>query len=123
MAAERSEGAARDARLKEARKACRAAIKQAKRDTTAYVPACRTQGTYEWLRGRPRKAEKWWRKSLDHAGKLGARYEGTLTMLEMGRRLGDREQLGQAEVAFAEMGAQFYLARARELLGGTAAPL
>ena len=50
-------------------------------DTTAFVPACRMQGTYEWLRGRPRKAEKWWRRSLDHAEKLGARYEGALTSL------------------------------------------
>ena len=116
MTAERSEGAGRDARLKEARKACRAAFKQAKCDRTAFVPACRTQGTFEWLRGKPRRAEKWWRNSLAHADKLGARYEGALTMLEMGRRLGDRKQLGQAEAAFAEMGAQFRLAQTRELL-------
>ena len=42
------------------------------------------RGTCEWLRGRPRNAEKWWRRSLDHAEKLGTRYEGALT------ELGDR---------------------------------
>ncbi len=75
------------------------------------------QGTYEWLRGRPRKAEKCWRKSLDHAEQLGCRYEGALTALEIGRRLGDREQLEHAEAEFADMGAQFFLGQARELLG------
>ena len=89
-AVEQSEETARGARLKKARRACRAALKQAKVDTTAFVPAARSRGTYEWLRGRPRRAEKWWRRSLDHAAKLGTRYEGALTELEMGRRLGDR---------------------------------
>ena len=88
IAVERSEGAARGASLKKARRACRAALKQAKVDTTAFVPAARSQGTYEWLRGRPRKAEKWWRRSLDHAEKLGSRYEGALTELGDGPSAG-----------------------------------
>ncbi len=44
MAAERSEGAARGARLKKARRACRAALKQTKVDKTALVPACAHAG-------------------------------------------------------------------------------
>jgi hypothetical protein len=87
-------------------------------DTTAFVPAARSQGTYEWLRGRPRNAEKWWQKSLDHAEKLGARYEGALTDLEMGRRLGDRDALERAAAAFAAMGAEHELAQAVALQQG-----
>ncbi len=117
-AAERAEGPAREAARKDARRACRAALKQGRVDTTAFVPAYRWQGTYEWLRGNPHKAEEWWRKSLDHAAKLGARYEGALTMLEMGRRQGGREQLKRAESEFEAMGAQFFLAEARGLLSG-----
>ncbi len=74
------------------------------------------QGTYEWLRGHPDRAQKWWRKSLDLAIKLGARYEGALTCLEIGRRLGDRAELELAEAEFSEMGAAFDLAEVRRLL-------
>jgi class 3 adenylate cyclase len=119
--AERADGAAREERLRKARRVCRAALRQANVDATAIVPAARLRGTFEWLRGRPRRAEKWWRRSLDHAGRIGCRYEGALTMLEMGRRLGNRGQLERAEHSFAEMGAEFCLAETRELLGRTAA--
>ena len=111
LAAERSEGAARGASLKEARRTCRDALRHTKVDTIAFVSASRMRGTYEWLCGRPRKAEKWWRKSLDHAEKLGARYAGALTESEMGRRLGDRGALERAAEAFGTMGAEDELAR------------
>lgn len=117
-AVEQSAETARGARLKTARSACRAALKQAKVDATAFVPAARSRGTYEWLRGRPRSAEKWWRTSLDHAAKLGTRYEGALTESEMGRRLGDRGALERAAAAFADMGAEHELARAVALQQG-----
>ena len=84
-------------------------------DTTAFVPADRLQGTFEWLRGRPRKAEKWWRRSLDHAEKLGARHEGALTQLEIGRLLGDPVALEKAAVAFEAMGAEHRLTQTRTL--------
>ena len=116
-AVESAEGAARGAALKAAGRACGAALKQGRLDATAFVPAYRLQGIYEWLRGDPRKAEEWWRKSLEHAAKLGARYEGALTMLEIGRHQGDREQLKYAESEFEAMGARFFLAEARRLLG------
>ncbi len=115
VAAEQSEETVRGASLKKARRACRAALKQVRVDTTAFVPAARSQGTYEWLRGRPHKAEKWWRRSLDHAEKLGARYEGAVTELEMGRRLGDPGALERAAAAFEDMGAEHCLAQTRAL--------
>ena len=81
------------------------------------VAAYRLQGAFEWLRGRPRKARAWWRKSLAMAEKLGMRYEGALTELEMGRRLDDRALLEKAAATFADIGAQFDVAQARELTG------
>ena len=117
-AVEQSEGTGRSARLKEAGRACGAALKQVKVDKTAFVSAARLQGTYEWLRGRPRKAEQWWRRSLEHAGKLGARYEGALTQLEIGRRLRDPVALEKAEAVFETMGAEYELAQAVALRQG-----
>jgi hypothetical protein len=44
------------------------------------------------------------------------RYQEGLTHLEMGRRLSDHEHLKQAEAIFADIGAEFDLAKARTLL-------
>jgi class 3 adenylate cyclase/tetratricopeptide (TPR) repeat protein len=116
MEAERSEGTVRAAAFGEAKRACRTALRQTRLDRTALVPAWRLQGTYEWVRGRSRRAQECWRKSLEHAARIRCRYEGALTMLEMGRRLGDREHLERAEAEFAAMGAQFWLAQTQDLL-------
>ena len=118
VAAEQSDGAARDARLKEAGRTCRAAFKQAKwTGLRSSLPAALT-GTFEWLRGRPRKAEKWWVKSLDHAEKLGARYEGALTRLGDGPAAGRPGALEKAAAAFEDMGAEHDLAQAMALQQG-----
>ena len=74
------------AALREVEAACRALVKHQKFDIAVRPPAYRLQGTYEWLRGHPEEAQKLWQKSLEHAEKLGARYEGALTRLEIGRR-------------------------------------
>ena len=116
LALERAGSAEKSRALKEAEKACRELLKHGKADSGALAPAYRMHGTYEWLRGNRSQAEKWWRKSLEHAERLGARYEGALTRLEIGRRVGDQATLETAEVAFAEMGAAFDLAEARRLL-------
>ena len=113
---EHSDGPGRVAALKEAKRACATALKQGRFDTMALVPAYRLQGTHEWLLGRPNKAEKWWGKSLEHAEKLGCRYEGALTMLEWGKQTGDRAQLEHAESEFEAMGCKFFLAQARRRL-------
>jgi class 3 adenylate cyclase/tetratricopeptide (TPR) repeat protein len=115
--AEHAQGAARTAALKEARAACRAMRRTATADIGGTVAAFRLQGVYHWLRGRPTKAQAWWRKSLATAERLGMRYEGALTELEMGRRLDDRALLEKAAATFADTGAQFDVAQARELIG------
>ncbi len=115
-AAEQAADRSRDVALKEAKRRCNAAVKQGKLDMTALVPAYRLQGTYEWLSDHPSKACDWWRRSLNQAERLGARYEGALTMLEWGKRAADGEQLRQAESEFAAMGSKFFEAEARQLL-------
>ena len=122
LAAERADDAVKEAALEEAKVACGNLVKHGKFELVALATGYRAQGTYHWLRGELREAEKSWRKSLENAEKLGARYEQALTRLEIGRRLGDRTQLEAAEVALAEIGAAWDLAEARRLLGRTKAP-
>jgi class 3 adenylate cyclase/tetratricopeptide (TPR) repeat protein len=112
----RSEGDARSTGLKKAKRACRAALKQTRVDKTSLVPAWRLRGQYEWLRGRTGRARTCWSRSLREADRLGCRYQGAITMLEIGRRLGDRGHLERAEAEFAAMGARFWLAQTQDLL-------
>ena len=64
-----------------------------KADVGALVSAYRFTGTYGWLRGNPRKAESWWRKSLTAAERLGACHGVALTELEMGGKPATGSQL------------------------------
>ncbi len=50
------------------------------------------------------------------AERQGARYEGAITHLEIGRRLDDGEHLRLAEAEFADMGAAYWLGEARRAL-------
>ena len=47
---------------------------------------------------------------------MGMRYYVGMTHLEIGKRLHDHAHLKQAEVVFAEIGANFDLAEARKLM-------
>jgi tetratricopeptide (TPR) repeat protein len=122
LAVEAAEGQNRDVALKEAKAACRDLLKSCRTDATSLVPANRMQGTYHWLCGRSDKADEWWRKSLALADKLGARWEGALTHLEIGRRQDDRGALETAEAEFEAMGAAYYLGEARRLLADGRVP-
>ncbi|MBA7640896.1 hypothetical protein ES703_48567 [subsurface metagenome] len=74
------------------------------------------QGRYEWLSGRPKKAQDWWARALAQAEAAGMRYEEGVIHLEIGRRIGDRNHLLTAESILGEIGAEFDLAAAREAL-------
>ena len=121
LAAEQRDRTERVGWLKEAQRACRDALKQGKAFRPGLPEAMRLQGTYEWLRGRPAAAQKWWQRSLALAEEMGQRYDLGMTHLEIGQRLGERAHLGHAEAIFAEIGAEWDLARAREALGGVRA--
>jgi hypothetical protein len=61
-------------------------------------------------------------RSLRLAEEMGQRYDVGMTHLEAGQRSGDRTHLGRAEGIFAEIGAVWDLARAREALSKTQNP-
>ncbi|MBP1701931.1 MAG: Serine/threonine protein kinase, partial [Chloroflexi bacterium] len=114
MAAENSTGKIRQDWLKKARQSCREALKSANINRPSLPDALMFRGRYEWLRGKPGVARKWWQKALAEAHRTGERYiEGTVH-LEAGRRLRNREQLLQAESILKEIGAEYDLAAARE---------
>jgi tetratricopeptide (TPR) repeat protein len=118
--AERSVGKERSLWLKKAGRACRTALKQKIEFVPGLPEALRLQGTYEWLRGKPAAAQQCWQRGLELAEKMGQRYDTGMAHLEMGRRLGARAHLEQAEALFAQIGAEWDLARAREALSKSA---
>ncbi len=103
--------------LKTAKQACKDARKQGKAFRPGLPEAMRLQGTYEWLRGKPSAAQKWWQRSLSLAEEMGQRYDVGMAHLEMGRRLGERSHLECAATVLAEIGAEPGACRAREALG------
>jgi class 3 adenylate cyclase/tetratricopeptide (TPR) repeat protein len=102
--------------LKKAGRACQDALKQGKAYRGVMPEAMRLQGTYEWLRGKPAPAQRWWQRSLVLAEELSQPYDVGTTYLEMGQRLSERTHLERAEAILAEIGAEWDLARARETL-------
>lgn len=115
---DRDGSAASRAKFKAARAACRQALVEGRRFADGLPGACRHWGTYHWLRGRPGRAHRSWRRGLDAAQRLGARYEAGLIHLERGRRTGAREDVECAERLFAEIGDRLDQARARAVLAG-----
>jgi hypothetical protein len=99
-----------------ARDACRDAMRVARGCRMGLPEAMRLQGTCEWLRGRNRTAERWWRRGLSFAVRNGIGYDEAMIHLEMGCRLGEREHLEKAAALFGEMGSERNLARARQAL-------
>jgi tetratricopeptide (TPR) repeat protein len=121
LAAERSDGAARDDWLEQARRACRAALKQGKAFRGGLPEAMMLQGRYKWLMDEFAAAQKWWQRSLKLAQEMGQRYDLGIAHLEIGQRLSDHTHLERAKTIFAEIGAEWGLARAREALVRTQA--
>ncbi len=90
--------------MKKAGRACRSALRQGKAFRGRRAEALRLRGRYEWLRGKPAAARKWWQHSLAEAETLNMRYEMGMTHLEIARRLDDGTHLEQAESIFAVIG-------------------
>lgn len=79
----------RDEWMSKAASECRLALKHAGRYRGVLPEAMRLKGTYEWLNGRHRRANRWWKRSLDLARELGQAYDVGMSLVEMGSR---REQ-------------------------------
>jgi tetratricopeptide (TPR) repeat protein len=119
FAAENPESAPQHDRLEWlalARDACRDAMKVARACRMGLPEAMRLQGSYEWLRGHRRAAERWWRRGLSFAVQNGIRYDEAMIRLEMGCRQGEREHLKKAAALFEEMGSEYNLGLARGAL-------
>jgi tetratricopeptide (TPR) repeat protein len=116
-AIEHTQGAARAAALHSAQNACRVALKHGAAFVGGIPRAMRLQGTCSWLSNQPDAAEKWWRRGLAVAEKLGASYDLGMTYMEMGTRLQDRHHLERAVDLFREIGATRDLGTAYRLLG------
>jgi len=76
------------------------------------------QGLYDWLNGKPARAQQAWRKSLERAGQLSMRYDEALAHYQIGRHLKAEDQarlehLARAREIFSELGAAYDLARAQ----------
>jgi tetratricopeptide (TPR) repeat protein len=108
----------RNASLEKAKSTCRAALKEGPKMRPKLPKAMRLQGTCEWLSGKPTAAQKWWNKSLAEVERMGLRYDIGMVHFEMGQRLGERPHLEKAEKIFAEIGAEFDLARTKKVLAG-----
>jgi class 3 adenylate cyclase/tetratricopeptide (TPR) repeat protein len=116
LAAENSTGKTRQEWLKKAKKTCRKNLKPAKNSRIPLPEALMFQGRYEWLRGKPAVAEKWWRQALEAAQNINDPFMEAALLLEMGQQLGDCDYLQRAESILEVIGAEFDLKLVREAL-------
>jgi tetratricopeptide (TPR) repeat protein len=108
--ADRLEGSPRRAVMRDARRACRNALRSA-RQMPGWLPeALRLQGTSDWLFGNQAAAHKRWRESLTVAEKFAFPVERARTLLEIGYRTGDIDLIQQAAEVFRQSGAKVLLA-------------
>jgi class 3 adenylate cyclase/tetratricopeptide (TPR) repeat protein len=105
MAVERAPTEEKKKWLKKAWQACRDALRQGRFDRAGLACALRFRARFEWLRGRPRAAHRFWRKGLAEASRLGAVYETGMIELEMGDRLRDARLVREAETILDKAGA------------------
>lgn len=82
-------------------------------------PAYYYEGWYEWLRGKPQNAIKFWRKGLDAAQKFNMPYEEGLIRVKLGIALKDdvierKERFAGAIQIFERMGAVHELQSAKK---------
>ena len=105
MAAEASAAERRAQLLQDARKACAAATRHAKR-TRDYGAAesIRLRAVLAWLEGRRDEAESLWNEAAKVARHLGAKPVLAQVHLDLGRRLGRHGDLERARALLDEIG-------------------
>lgn len=104
-AAEASSGERRAELMSEARNACKAATRHAKR-TRDYgaAEAIRLSAVLAFQEGRRAKAESLWHEAADVAMRHGANPVLAQVHLDLGRRLGRRDHIDRAHELYAEIG-------------------
>ena len=108
--ADRLEGSPQRAAMRDARRACRKAVRLA-RQVPGWLPeALRLQGTSDWLSGNQATALKRWRESIAVAERFAFPIERARTLLEIGHRTGDIAFIEEASQVFRKFGAKVFLA-------------
>jgi len=113
---EQSEGARRKVAMREARTACRKALRYARLHSFWLPQALRLCGTACWLDGKPAVARKHWQESVDAADKARFPLERARTLMETGNKTSEIDLLEQASSVFQENGANVFLAFALHCL-------
>ncbi len=108
--AERLEGSPRRMAMRDARRACRKALRCARKMPGWLPEALRLHGTSDWLSGNQAAAQKRWRESLAVAEKFAFPIERARTLLELGYRTGVIDLVEQASEVFRQSGAKVFLA-------------
>jgi class 3 adenylate cyclase/predicted Ser/Thr protein kinase/tetratricopeptide (TPR) repeat protein len=90
----------------------KAAIKNANKYALDGTEAFRLMGSYYWLIGKQKNAFAWWHKSIQTAGRLGARLELARTYTEVGKRMLEKKN---GPPRLNGIPAQEYLEKARRL--------
>jgi class 3 adenylate cyclase/tetratricopeptide (TPR) repeat protein len=103
--AEHAQGVDREVALKKAQEASHVSLRQGKTFRGGLPQAMRLEGTRSWMTGRYRAAQMWWTRGRKLAEELGIRYEMAMTVIEMARRMGDRQDLDRAERLLTDLGA------------------
>ena len=101
--------------MRMARSAVKRCMSQGRIDVEARPPGFRVEGTLLWLNGRRKEARHAWDWSLARARETGGRYDEGLTLLEIGRRAGDRPAIERAVMLFDEIGAHAQSQQALDL--------
>jgi tetratricopeptide (TPR) repeat protein len=113
---EQLEGARRKAALREARSACRKALRCARVHSFWLPQALRLYGTACWLDGKSAIARKHWEESVDAADKARFPLERARTLMETGNRTSEIDLLEQAASVLRDNGANVFLAFALHCL-------
>lgn len=119
--AERAQGAAREAALAEARRACNAALACAKQLPLWLPSAWRSSGTLRWLEGDADGAERCWGESVALAERFVFPIERASTLLEQGARQRKTGLVEQALALLRPLRAQEGVDRALRVLDELAA--
>jgi class 3 adenylate cyclase len=111
LSAEQADPSERSRWLKRARQSCQAALRMSRSFRHGLPETMMLRGRCEWLAGRRIVAQRWWRRSLAWAAKMGQRYDLGMTHLEVGRRLGEKRHLERAKDILTEVGAEWAVAQ------------
>jgi hypothetical protein len=116
-----ADDAGRARRLVAAGEATETLLRQLKVNRELVPAAYRLRGTYEWLRSRRKRAERWWSRSVAAAEQQGLRFDLAESLIELGTHAGDAGLVAEGRAIHAQLGEA--LLRWRSDTEGTSLPV